>query len=149
MNCSTINNVKKVIHIFYSRRDHWSQKKSLWDFASSILGNYPDRKSPDTRYISTAHLKENFDTLKKLDAVEKIPEVAACNLNRLPEELNLLRIVQRVAELEKVRTSMPMFYQRCQWMFSRYRNTIVLMAKQWLVIRWPPICHQIDKMSLA
>lgn len=56
--------------------------------------------------MSVAHVDDIFDALKRLDALDKLPEVAACNLNRLPdrqpEELNLLRIV-RVAELEKCR----------------------------------------------
>lgn len=97
INCSTIDNVKKVIHNFYNNDEIIEAKKALWSIAPSTLGNFPDRKSSDKRHMSIAHVDDIFDALKRLDALDKLPEVAACNLNRLPdrqpEELNLQRIV--------------------------------------------------------
>ena len=48
-----------------------------------------------------------MDAVKDLDKLDKLPDVVARNISRLPdrqpEELNMLMLVQRIADLEKSR----------------------------------------------
>lgn len=105
VNTSAYDNVKRIIQSFYSSSEIITAKKALWEACGDVLGKLPERKSTDKRPGSVAHIIDILDALKSLDALEKLPDVVARNLDRLPdrqpEELNLLMIVQRVAALEK------------------------------------------------
>ncbi len=107
VNASALDNVKRIIQSFYSSNEITAAKKALWDACGNALGKQPERKSTDKRPGLVAHINDIFDALKTLDAVDKLPDVVARNLDRLPdrqpEELNLLMIIQRIAALEKSR----------------------------------------------
>ena len=105
VNSSVSDNVKRIIQSFYSSSEITTAKKALWDACGDVLGKLPERKSTDKRPGSVAHIIDILDALKTLDALDKLPDVVARNLDRLPdrqpEEFNLLMIVQRVSALEK------------------------------------------------
>ena len=107
VNCSTIENIKKMIMNFYSESDIVQAKRLLWSETSGtkLLGKYPERKSTDNRPVSVAHINDIMEALKTLDSADKIPDFVARDLDRLPdcqpEELNLLSLIGRVADLEK------------------------------------------------
>ena len=107
LNSSTIENIKKVVQQFYSDDDILDAKKLLWESRSEILGQFPERKSTKSRNAASANTIDIFEALIKLDAQGKLPNVVAKNIdkipNRQPEELNLLYVVQRLANLEKSR----------------------------------------------
>ena len=107
VNCSTIENIKKMIMNFYSESDIVQAKRLLWSETSGtkLLGKYPERKSTDNRPVSVAHINDIMEALKTLDSADKIPDFVARDLDRLPdrqpEELNLLSLIGRVADIEK------------------------------------------------
>ena len=107
INSSTIENVKRMILHFYSENDIVSAKRLLWSetSGSKLLGKYPERKSTDTRPVAVAHINDIMESLKVLDAADKIPDFVAKDLDKLPdrqpEELNMLSLIQRVADIEK------------------------------------------------
>ena len=107
MNSSTIDNIKRVIQNFYDDEEIVEAKKVLWSECPDDLGTMPERKSTERRKASVAHVDDIISALIKLDALNNIPEVLARNIDRLPdrqpEEINLLYIVQRIADLERTR----------------------------------------------
>ena len=104
---STIDNVKKIVNQFYSEDDILDAKKVLWSSSPDTLGAMQERKSTKARNASAANINDIFDALAKLDALDKLPNVSAKNMDKLPnrdpEELNLMYIVQRIADLERAR----------------------------------------------
>ena len=102
---SAIDNIKKVVQQFYSEDEILEAKRLLWRISADDLGPLPERKSTKVRNASIANINDIFDSLVKLDVAEKLPDVSAKNIdklpNRQPEEMNLLYVVQRIAELEK------------------------------------------------
>ena len=106
INSSAVENIKKVVQNFYSEDEVVQAKRTLWDHScSKWLSKYPERKSSDIRPAKIPHIEDIIDALKKLDASDKLPDILARNIDRLPdrqpEEMNLLAVVQRISNLEK------------------------------------------------
>ena len=107
VNCSTIENIKKMIMNFYSESDIVQANRLLWPETSGIklLGKYPERKSMDNCPVSVARINDIMEAIKILDSAEKIPDFVARDPDRLPdhqpEELNLLSLIGHVADIEK------------------------------------------------
>ena len=104
---SIIDNIKKCINQFYSEDDILEAKKVLWSISNDVLGAMQERKSTKARNASIANINDIFDALMKLDSLDKLPNAVAKNIDKVPsrqpEELNLLYVVQRVAELERAK----------------------------------------------
>ena len=102
---ATLDNIKKMIMHFYGDDEIVDAKKALWAKKSDILGVYPERKSTGTRHARIPNVSDIFDALKKLDAANEMPRIVAEDLNRIPdrqpEELNLMTVIDRVAQLER------------------------------------------------
>ena len=105
LDSSIVDNIKKMILHFYEDTEIVDAKKALWAVRGDHLGNYMERKSTDNRPARVANVKDIVEALTKLDSIDQMPIIAAINLNRIPdrqpEELNLLTIVDRVAQLER------------------------------------------------
>ena len=105
LNNSNIENIKKITINFYSTEDIISAKKLLWNLCSSDLNPYVERKNSDRRTCTEASLDDIFKALVQLDMASKLPLFAAKNVERIPdrqlEELNLLRIIDRLNQLER------------------------------------------------
>ena len=67
---------------------------------SDDLGPWENHKTTDARTATYAHIEDIMAAAKKLDATSKLPDVAAKNLDKLPdrqpEELNYIMLIQRV-----------------------------------------------------
>lgn len=105
VNSSAHDNVKQIIQSFYSSSEISIAKGALCENCGDVLGKMPEQKFTDKRHGPVAHNYDIFDVLKTLDALDILPNVVSCNLNRLPnrqpEELNILIMVQKTAALEK------------------------------------------------
>ena len=105
INNSTIDNIKKIVNLFYCEDEIIQAKKVLFDISGEDLGSFLERKSTNKRSSSLAHVNDIFDSLIKLDGLNKLPIFVAKDITRLPdrkpEELNLLYIIERLSNLEK------------------------------------------------
>ena len=104
---NTCDNVKRIIVYFYNSVEIITAKEVLWDICKEHLGSYPLCHDSPNRLAIVPHTEDIFDAIKSLDEKNKLPDVVAQDLGRipnmLPEELNILAIITRVAELEKHR----------------------------------------------
>ena len=104
VNSSAHDNVKRIIVNFYTIDELIEAKKALWKACGQHLGKYHDRRTTDDRPAISAYAQDIMEAVNDLD---KLPDVVARNISRLPdrqpEELNMLRLVQRIADLEKSR----------------------------------------------
>lgn len=108
LNANAVENLNNVLVNFYSDEEIVNAKKALWQIApNDKIGEYIDRNNTRNRPAKSEHVKDMIKAMKQLDAVNMIPDVAAKDLDRipsmLPEELNMLMLIQRVANLEKCR----------------------------------------------
>ena len=107
MHSSAADNCKRVLINFYNVDELIDAKKSLWNACSDHLGNYHDRNDSITRPAKVAYAFDIIEAIKLLDSLNKLPDILAKDIGRLPdrqpEELNLLLIAQKVAELEKAK----------------------------------------------
>ena len=92
LDSSSLENIKKMVMHFYSDDEIVDAKKALWASKREVLGTYPERKSTGSRHARIPNVTDIFDALKKLDALNEMPKIAALDLNRIPdrqpEELN-------------------------------------------------------------
>ena len=102
-----VNNAKNVITRFYTDDEVVGAKKALWDECEPILGSYPERVSSAKRPAKVPHIDDIIEAVKTLDTLNKVPDVLARNLDRIPdrqpEEFTLLAALQRIDKLEKSR----------------------------------------------
>ena len=107
MDSSNIESVKRIFINFYNSDEIADAKKILWEGRESTLGQISQRFNTGNRSAAKANMDDIFDAAKKLDAADKLPEVLAKDLDRLPdrqpEELNYIMLVQRVHKLEQSR----------------------------------------------
>ena len=107
VNPSAPDNVKRIIVNFYTIDELIEAKKALWNACGQHLGKYHDRRTTDERPAISAYAQDIMEAVKDLDKLDKLPDVVARNISRLPdrqpEELNMLMLVQRIANLEKSR----------------------------------------------
>ena len=108
-NNSTVSNIKKMIEIFYTQDEIIAAKKLLWDLCGNKLGPYHDRKTSPNRTGSSANIDDIFEALTKIDSCDSVPTFVALNVDRVPdrqpEELNLVMIVDRLSNIEKLARS--------------------------------------------
>ena len=101
---SAVDNIKKMVNLFYSEEDVIDAKKMLWSISNDDLGAFQDRKTTNKRSSSLAHINDIFDALMKLDSIDKLPLFVAKNISKLPdrqpEEINLLSIIERLSNFE-------------------------------------------------
>ena len=94
-----------MIVTFYNADEIVDAKYALWENCNEELGSFPLRQNSTNRLAIVVHMEDIFEGIKSLDEKEKLPVFVAKDLNRipnaLPEELNILSIITRVAELEK------------------------------------------------
>ena len=104
MDSASVDNIKKIVMHFYDDTEIVDAKRAIWANNVDVLGAYPERKSTDNRHARIPNVNDIFNALSKLDAVDKMPRIAALQLNKIPdrqpEELNILSIIDRVARME-------------------------------------------------
>ena len=105
VNSGTFDNIKRILYNFYDDTEVVAAKRVLWDVCKDDLGPWEDRRGSDARTAKHAHIEDIMAAAKKLDAKEKLPDIVAKNLDKVPdrqpEELNYIMLIQRVAQLEK------------------------------------------------
>ena len=105
LHSSNVENIKRISLIFYDQDEIINSKKILWTLCSNHLDNFIDRKNTDKRSSAEANIQDIMDGLLKLDAINKLPNFVAKQLNKIPdrqpEELNIFAMINRVAKLEK------------------------------------------------
>ena len=108
LHASTVENCKRVLMNFYNENEIITAKKKLWDVVDTDhIGPYQKRNTVDRRPAKVEHVNDIVKAIQKLDSINLLPEFVAKDLDRipscLPEELNTLMLIQRVADLEKCR----------------------------------------------
>ena len=103
MDSSTVDHVKKMILHFYDDKYMSIAKKQIWSAKSGELGPHPERKSTGNRSARITNINDIIEALRKVDASEEMPPIAAMDLrkvpDRQPEVLNLLTVIDRVARV--------------------------------------------------
>ena len=99
------DNLKRVLINFYNDKEIIESKKVLWNAGQEILGEYHNRIGSNNRPAIAAHIEDILEGIKSLDIADKLPDVVARNLDRVPdrqpEELNLLFVIERLSKIEK------------------------------------------------
>ena len=100
------DNTKRVMINFCNAEEIVTAKKALWEAADNeLIGEYKDRRSSDRRPAVVEHVNDIVTAIQKLDAINKLPNFVAKDLDRVPnvhpEEMNLLILIQGIAKLEK------------------------------------------------
>ena len=103
---SASNNCKQILTHFYAEESVLDAKEILWENCGQhITKRFINCINSTNRTAKEANICDILEAIKELDAKSKLPDVFAKNLSQLPdrqpEELNLLRIVQRLSILEK------------------------------------------------
>ena len=97
--------IEHYLFKFYKRADIIAAKKVLWNACKDDLGKYDNRKNSEARAATEAHIQDIMKALKKLDGLNKTPEVYVKDLDSVPDrqptDLNYAMLVQRVADLMK------------------------------------------------
>ena len=105
MNSGAEYNIEHCLYKFYKHNEVIEAKKILWGACKDDLEAYEGRKRSEGRTATEAHIQDIMKALKKLDAINKTPEVYVKNLDnvpdRQPEDMNYAMLVQRVADLMK------------------------------------------------
>ena len=103
-NSNSFDDVKRECTVFYSSDEIVNAKKALWGECETLLGPYQERKSSDRRPAIIPHMEDIVEAVKTLDTLDKIPDVVARDLsripNRQPREITLLAALQRIDKLE-------------------------------------------------
>jgi hypothetical protein len=111
LQAGTVENVKKAVLGFFTAKQIGDAKHVLWENASiDIIGRKVARKNTNIRSEENANVDDIISAVQKLDKDDSVPlfVVSAYNLANLPrsmpEELNNISLVDRLATLEgKVR----------------------------------------------
>ena len=105
----THGNLLRILSNFYDVDEIILAKKTLWEVSKDnidVIGEYQDRRGGSTRTAVEAHTEDILNAVKKLDAIQKFPDIVARNLDRIPdrqpEELNLLWVTQRLKKVESM-----------------------------------------------
>ena len=105
INSGAESDIEHILFKFYEHNDTVEAKKALWQVCKDDLDPYEARKKSDTRSAQEAHIHDIMKALKKLEALNKIPEVYVKDLDTVPDrqpaDLNYAMLVQRVADLMK------------------------------------------------
>jgi hypothetical protein len=103
----TVENAKRAVNGYFTSEQILKSKIILWDSACvATLGDKIKRKSTKIRSEADANLMDMIDAFQKLDRADKMPHItiSALDLGKiprsLPEELNSISIVDRLAKLE-------------------------------------------------
>jgi hypothetical protein len=103
----TVENVKKAVLSFFSSEQILNAKNVLWKNACNVtIGKNIARRSTEVRHEEEANLGDIILAIQKLDRLDKMPEIviSAVDLGKIPrsvpEELNAISIVDRLAKLE-------------------------------------------------
>ena len=103
---STIDHIKQVVKGFYDEQEIIKAKQDIYEKCNDVVGVYPVRHNSPLRSALVMHVDDIFEAIRILDAENKMPDILARNLDRLPsnnpEELNPLYMLNRIAGLEKV-----------------------------------------------
>ena len=96
INNSTINIIFKLAVKFYEENEIIEAKKKLWEAQPIQLSAYPERKNSS---CTEAYLTDIVDALQKIDNEQNMPSFVVQKIEKLPdrqpEELNLLRIINK------------------------------------------------------
>lgn len=97
--------IEHYLYKFYKHGDVVAAKKALWNACKGDLSKYDNRKNSESRAATEAHIQDIMKALKKLDGLNKTPEVYVKDLDSVPDrqpaDLNYAMLVQRVADLTK------------------------------------------------
>ena len=110
INNSTYDKILKIIVTFYNANDILLAKRIMWQTCDTkIIGNFMSRNNSKARLNSEANAADIIDAMKLLDQNSAIPLFAASATDklplRLPEELNLVCISERLSKVEEMITS--------------------------------------------
>ena len=109
IHANAADNLFYVLNNFYNEEEITDAKKILWDNAPhDKIGEFQRRNNNYRRPAKSEHCMDIIKAIQKLDAADSLPKnVAAQNLDRippmLPEELNMMMLLERVSKLEKCR----------------------------------------------
>ena len=105
MNSDADHDIEHYLFKFYKHANVVEAKRILWSTCKDDLGEYENRKTTGERSATEAHIHDIMHALKKLDALNKTPEVYVKDLDSVPDrqpaDLNYAMLVQRVADLMK------------------------------------------------
>ena len=106
INNSSIDNILKIVVNFYNSNDILLAKKLMWQTCDNdIIGSLMSRHNSRTRPQADANAADIIDAMKLLDQRSAIPMFAASATDklplRLPEELNLVCISERLSKVEE------------------------------------------------
>ena len=97
--------IEHYLFKFYKHADVVAAKKALWNAYKDDLSRYDNRKNSESRAATEAHIQDIMKALKKLDGLNKTPEVYVKDLDSVPDrqpaDLNYAMLVQKVADLTK------------------------------------------------
>ena len=107
---STNDNILKIVLTFYNSNDIILAKKLMWQTCDNkIIGDLVIRNNSRTRSQNEANAIDIIDAMKLLDRKSAIPMFAASATDklplRLPEELNLVCISERLSKVEAMISS--------------------------------------------
>ena len=109
VNSSNFEDIQRIVNHHYNSDDILDAKRVLWEICSAELGPCPSRQSSENRTATYANMEDIFAAVKKLDAKDKVPEIVAKDLDKLPDmkpaELNYILLLQRVAKLEEYKAN--------------------------------------------
>lgn len=108
IHANAAHNLFYVLNNFYNEDEISNAKRILWDNAPhDKIGEFQRRNNNSRRPAKSEHTMDIIKAIQKLDAAEALPDVAAQNLDKippmLPEELNMMLMLQRISKLEKCR----------------------------------------------
>ena len=95
------NVLKEILREFYSSDEIAQAKMLLWDNRDGWLGKIINRKKSSKRTKMDAEITDILQGMRKLDEVENKPKFVAADYKRLPNEIDIVSIVERL-DLENV-----------------------------------------------
>ena len=127
INNSTNDNILKIVVTFYNSNDILLAKKIMWQTCdNNIIGSIVSRNNSRTRPQTDANAADIIDAMKLLYQHSAIPMFAASATDklplRLPEELNLVYISERLSKVKEMITSQASTLVRHDNMISKMHH---------------------------
>ena len=85
MNSSPVADIERIVFNFYNHDEVIDAKRQLWQKCEEHLDNYKGRKGTDQRTAKAVHIQDIIAALKKLDGLDKTPEIYVKDLDKVPD----------------------------------------------------------------